>query len=67
MVEGEQAAQTLMIGRRDYGWLVRGLASATVSSSAQNYQCRLDQGDSGPPTLTDLRLCEAGDRPWGCP
>lgn len=56
-----------MIGRRDYKWLMRGLASATPSSSAQNYQCTLDQGDSGPPTLTDLRLCEAGDRPWGCP
>jgi hypothetical protein len=64
---GKPTSQTQMVGRRDYGWLVRGLSSAVSESGAQNYECRLDDAESGPPTLTYLRLCEAGESPWGCP
>jgi hypothetical protein len=65
--DGELTSQTQMIGQREYGWLVRGLSSAEVASGAQNYECRLEDDGSGPPTLTYLRLCEAGESPWGCP
>lgn len=65
--EGETTSQTQMIGRRDYGWLVRGLSRDLPGIGAQNYECRLDDAQSGPPTLTYVRLCEAGESPWGCP
>jgi hypothetical protein len=65
--DGATPSQTQMIGRREHGWLVRGLSRSVPGLGAQNYECRLDDGESGRPTLTYLRLCEAGDRPWGCP
>lgn len=63
----EHTSQRQMIGKRDYGWLVRGLSRAVPDELAMNYECRLDDPASGPPTLTYLRLCKAGDSPWGCP
>jgi hypothetical protein len=63
----EHSSQTQMIGKRDYGWLVRGLSREVPGAVAQNYECRLDDPASGRPTLTYLRLCEAGESPWGCP
>jgi hypothetical protein len=64
--EDDSTSQTQMIGRRDYGFLVRGLTSAAAPTGPQNYECRLDTG-TGRPTLTYLRLCRAGESPWGCP
>ena len=64
---GDRAAETTMIGRREHGWLVRGLSTGSAAGPAQDDECRLDDATSGPPTLTHLRLCEAGAQPWGCP
>jgi hypothetical protein len=63
----DAVTQTRMIGRRDFGWLVRGLSRDVSGSGARNYECRLDDAGSEPPTLTYLRLCEPGQSPWGCP
>jgi hypothetical protein len=65
--EKQGPAQTQMIGRREYGWLVRGLSRDVAGGGARNYECRLDDAASGPPTLTWVRLCAAGESPWGCP
>jgi hypothetical protein len=67
VAEGDVAAQTQMIGRREGGWLVRGLSTVVQGAGAQNDECRLDDAGPRPPTLTYLRLCEAGESPWGCP
>lgn len=64
--EDEDVIQRQTIGRRDYGWLVRGL-TGDVAAGARNFECRLDEVGSEPPTLTYIRLCEAGEEPWGCP
>lgn len=62
------ATQTLMIGKRANGWLVRGLSAQVGDQAARNYECGLQHpAKSGPPRLTYLRLCEAGESPWGCP
>lgn len=63
---GDNAAATLMIGKRDYGWLVRGLSKPSRASGAQNFECRVDERPSGS-ALTYLRLCAPGESPWGCP
>lgn len=63
---GDNAAATLMIGKRNYGWLVRGLSTPSGASGAQNFECRVDEGVSGS-ALTYLRLCAPGESPWGCP
>lgn len=67
VAEEETPTATLMIGRRDYGWLVRGLSRDVPGVGSQNYECRLDHAESRSPTLTYLRLCPAGESPWGCP
>lgn len=61
VAEEETPTATLMIGRRDYGWLVRGLSRDVPGVGSQNYECRLDHAESRSPTLTYLRLCPAGD------
>ena len=50
----EHSSQTQMIGGRDDGWLVRGLSHEVPGVGERNYQCRLDDASSGPPTLTYL-------------
>ena len=68
--QDEAPSQTQMIGRRDGGWLVRGLTRTVGPTGPQNYQCRLADAPgapSAPPELVDLELCAAGPSPWGYP
>lgn len=65
--EGESVAQTTLVDAQDDGWLIRGLSADVEGGGPRNYECRVDSAEAGPPVLGYLRLCEAGERPWGCP